>query len=326
MTSKQIYELSIKMGIESDLRGKERVKKYLERIKKKYDKLETEAKKDFDQEKLINPYSDSRFLVDNNKKDKMNCEARKGGLGQIKKVMIGIDMGGVEMLLARELGVDLVIGHHPSGKALADLSSVMELQAEVLADYGVPINIAEQVIKPRIEEVNRGTHPINNNRWVDFAKLIKLDYMCLHTTCDNLAALFIKQKIENKNCEYVEDILEIFNDIEEYKQAKKDNMGPKLFVGSPENHCGKIAVTEFTGGTSGSKDMYKKMSQAGIGTIIGMHMGEEHRKQAEKYHINIVIAGHMPSDSLGVNLFVDALEKEGIEIVPVSGFIRFSRN
>lgn len=33
----------------------------------------------------------------------------------IKKVLIGVDMGTAEILLARELKVDLVIGHHPVG-------------------------------------------------------------------------------------------------------------------------------------------------------------------------------------------------------------------
>jgi len=69
----------------------------------------------------------------------------------------------------------------------------------------------------------------------------------------------------------------------------------------------------------------EKMAQAGIGTVIGMHMGEEHRKEAEKYHINVVIAGHMASDSLGINLFLDDLEKKGIEVVPMSGLIRIKR-
>jgi hypothetical protein len=40
----------------------------------------------------------------------------------------------------------------------------------------------------------------------------------------------------------------------------------------------------------------------------------------------VVIAGHISSDSLGVNLFLDELEKRGIEIIPCSGLIRVSRN
>jgi hypothetical protein len=33
----------------------------------------------------------------------------------------------------------------------------------------------------------------------------------------------------------------------------------------------------------------------------------------------------MASDSLGVNLFLDELEKKGIEIVPISGLTRVKR-
>ena len=313
MTTQQIYELAVQMGIKADLRGQARVKKYLERAKKSYEKLDKEAKKEFDQEKLTNPYSDTRILVDNKKKE-------------VKKVLAGIDMEGPELLLADKMGdIDLVITHHPEGKALADLHSVMDLQAEVLAQYGVPINIAESVIEPRISEVGRGVSPANHDRHVDIARLLKMDYICTHTVADNLGADYLAKLLKKKNCEFIEDVLKMLKEIPEYREAIKIKAGPKLFVGKKENSCGKIVVTEFTGGTSGSKEIYEKMAQAGIGTIIGMHMGEEHRKEAEKYHINVVIAGHMASDSLGMNLFLDKLEKKGIKIIPTSGLIRVKR-
>ena len=63
----------------------------------------------------------------------------------------------------------------------------------------------------------------------------------------------------------------------------------------------------MTGGTSGSKNIYEKLSQAGIGTIVGMHISEEHRKKAEENHVNVVIAGHISSDNLGLNLILDEL-------------------
>ncbi len=86
-----------------------------------------------------------------------------------------------------------------------------------------------------------------------------------------------------------------------------------------------MLLTELTGGTEGSPKIYEKMSQAGIGTVISMHQSEEHKKAAEKAHINVVIAGHISSDSIGMNLFLDELEKRGIEIVSCSGLIRYSR-
>jgi len=314
MKTQDIYNLGIKLGMNSDLRGIVAVEKYLDRLKKKYDSLSEKEKSEFDMEKLANPYSDMRILNSNNK--------------EIKKVLVGIDIEGPELLLAKQLGdIDLVIAHHPEGVALADLSDVMKLQAAVLAKYGVPINIAESVIKPRISEVTRGLSPINHNRAVDMAKILNLDFMCIHTPADNLGANFMINLLQEKDSEIetVGDILELLKTIPEYKLALKQKSGPMLFAGDPENSCGRIVVTEFTGGTSGSKDIYEKMAQYGIGTIIGMHMSEEHRKEAEKYHINVVIAGHMASDSLGMNLFLDEIEKQGIEVVATSGLTRVKR-
>jgi len=316
MKLQDIYQLAIKLGIEHDLRGKKVVQKNLKRIKERYEKMDKEAKKKFDKERLTNPYSDTRILHQSSKKKEIN------------KVMVGIDIDSAEIMLADQLGVDLVISHHPDGKALADLSEVMTLQAEVLADYGIPINIAESVLKPRLSEVSRRLNPINHNKVVDVAKILDINYVCFHTVCDNLVASFLKNEIEKKikKLEYVEDIINLLLDIPEYQEAEQMSAGPTLFAGSPENRSGKIAVTEITGGTEGSPKIYRAMAQAGVGTVIGMHMSDTHKKEAEKAHINALIAGHISSDSIGVNLLLDYLEKKRIEIVPVGGLIRVSRN
>lgn len=312
MTTQQIYQLAVSLGMKADLRGMAKVKKYLERTKAKYEKLTKEQEQEFDLEKLTNPYSDTRILVDNKK-------------GQIKKILVGIDMEGAELLYADKIGADLVIAHHPAGMALADLHSVMDLQAQVLASYGVPINVAESLIKPRISEVSRSFASVNHNQAVDLAKLLKLDFICTHTVTDNLAASYLNNLLKRKKLEIVEDVLVLLKQIPEYQAAIKLKAGPTIFAGSTDSSCGKIVVTEFTGGTSGAKEIYEKMSQAGIGTIIGMHMKEEYRKEAEKHHLNVIIAGHMASDSLGMNLFLDQLEKKGIKIIPTSGLIRVRR-
>ena len=314
MKIKEIFDLAIKMGIESDFRKQEGIKKFLERKKQKYEKLSAERKEDFDIESLENPYLDSRIL--NISEDK-----------EIKRILVGIDIGPAEILIAKEIGnIDLIISHHPLGKALAHLADVMDLQCDVLNQYGVPINIAEGLMKKRISEVARGVNSINHQRTIDAARILKFNLINCHTPCDNLSANFLKNKIEkNKEIETVGDIIKILKEIPEYQEARKIGVGPKIFVGDPENRCGKIALTEITGGTEGSPKLYSKMAQAGIGTIIGMHISEEHKKEAEEANLNVVIAGHMSSDSLGVNLFLDELEKKGIEIIPCSGLTRISR-
>ncbi len=313
MTIKQIFDLAIQMGIDADFRGREGVQDFLERKRKKYEKLGEKQREEFDQEALINPYLDSRIY--HVAQDK-----------EIKKVLVGIDVEPAEILLAKHLGdIDLVIAHHPLGKGLAHLADVMELQCDVLNFYGVPINIAEGLMKEKIDEVARGVNAKNHQRTVDCARLLGVNLINTHTPCDNLAAQFLKKEIEEKSPQRIEDLLEVLKNIPEYKEAIKIGAGPKIFVGSPERRCGKIALTEITGGTEGSSKLYEKMAQAGIGTVVGMHISEEHRKEAEAANINVVIAGHMSSDSLGMNLFLDELEKQGVEIVPFSGLIRVSR-
>jgi hypothetical protein len=41
--------------------------------------------------------------------------------------------------------------------------------------------------------------------------------------------------------------------------------------------------------------------------------------------MNVVIAGHIASDSLGMNLFLDELEKQGIEVITCGGLMRIKR-
>lgn len=149
--------------------------------------------------------------------------------------------------------------------------------------------------------------------------------MCAHTPADNMVAQFVRRLIEAKEHEYVEDVLDTLKAIPEYKHAIVDKAGPRLFAGKLGNRAGTIALTEITGGTEGNPEIYERLAHAGVGTIIGMHMSDAHTKAARKAHINAVIAGHMSSDSIGMNLFLDELEKRGIEVIATSGLDRVSR-
>jgi putative NIF3 family GTP cyclohydrolase 1 type 2 len=314
MTIQQIYELAIKEGIKADFRGEKTIKDNLKREKEKYEKMSKEEKEEYDTERLENPFSDTRILFGNPKKE-------------VKKVLVGIDIDGEEMLLAKEIGdIDLVISHHPRGEALAGLDDVMQLQIDIMEMYGVSVNIAEKMIQKRIQEVTRGLSPANHNRVVDTARILDIPFMTIHTPCDNLVAQLVDKKLKKDKPRLVGDVISSLKEIPEYKKAVKIGAGPKIFVGGKENRAGKIVLSEMTGGTQGAAEIYEKLAQAGAGTVVGMHISEKHREEAEKAHINIVIAGHISSDSVGVNLFLDNLEKKDIEIIPCSGLIRVSRN
>ncbi|MBI5492976.1 MAG: NGG1p interacting factor NIF3 [Deltaproteobacteria bacterium] len=315
MKIKDIYEKAIKRGIELDPRGADEVRRELDREKKEYDSLKEKDRKYFDTERLTNPYSDSRILCGDPEKD-------------VKRVLVGIDMEIGEVLLAdrlRERGtpIDLILSHHPEGTAMANLYDVMDMQSGILLKYGVPINVAEDIMEERIREVERRLMPANHTRAIDAARLLDVPMMCLHTPTDNAVTDFLQRAFDARKPVYVSDIIDMLKEIPEYQKAAGETFAPKAVCGSEKRRAGKVFV-DMTGGTGGSKKVYEKLAVAGVGTVVGMHISEDHRKEAEKNHVNVVIAGHISSDTLGVNLVLDHV-LEGVEVVETSGFKRIAR-
>ncbi|MFH1186975.1 MAG: NGG1p interacting factor NIF3 [Candidatus Levyibacteriota bacterium] len=317
MTLQEIYELAIEMGSKADPRGVIGAKAALVKAKRDYQELPDKKKKFFDKETFKNPYADSRILLGDPKK-------------KISKIITGIDITTGEVVLTDRLNqkgekIDLIIGHHPEGKALAALDEVMDIQIDVMSQLGVPVNIAESLLSERISQVKRGLGPANHFQSVDAARLLNIPFMVIHTIWDNLGYNYLSNHLAKKKLETVGDVIDAIEEVPEFLEAKKYKTGPKLTSGSRRNRAGKVAVTGFTGGTSGSKLIYERMAHAGIGTIVEMHMNESHYEEAKKHHINTIISGHMASDSLGANLFLDQLEKRGIKVIPFSGLIRIKR-
>ncbi|MCD4690503.1 NGG1p interacting factor NIF3, partial [bacterium] len=287
------------------------------RTKKKHAGLKGNDRDVFDAERLTNPYADSRIL-------------HGADSVEVKSIIMGIDMETPEVLLTDRLQekgakIDLIWGHHPEGGALANLSGVMAMQADILHAHGVPINIAEGIMGPRIKQVERGVMVTNHMRAVDAARILDIPMICTHTPADNCVATYLQTLFDTKNPETVGDVLGVLRGIPEYAEAEKMGAGLKVFVGGEERRTGRVLV-DMTGGTGGSDKAFEKLAYtSNIGTIVGMHISEKNREQAKKHHINVVIAGHIASDTLGMNILLDGVEKAAkrkFDLIECSGFRR----
>lgn len=248
----------------------------------------------------------------------------------MRRVLTGIDIGAGEILLASQLGergkkIDLIIAHHPVGGSLACLHGVMDLTVEVYEKLGMPVHIAEKLMEDRIKEVGRGVHPANHYQLIDLARLLGANLMNIHTITDNLVNKFLADFLAKTRSVTVGDLVKSLLEIPEYYEARKRGFGPRIITGNPKHKVGKHLL-EMTGGTNPSNKVYQELSRAGISTIVGMHMKDDAMDKASEYHMNVIMAGHISSDSLGMNLFLDQLERKGIEIVPCGGLIRVNRN
>lgn len=311
-----MYQIAVEKGIENDPRGKEEIERILRETREKYETMKDDEKEFFDAESLSNPFADTRIL--NGDPDT-----------EVNRILVGVDMEVGEVLLADALTrngrkVDAIVSHHPEGSALANLHMVMYLQADVWNRFGVPIHIGDSLIGKRAQEIMRHFMPVNHQRGLDAARILGYAFMSMHTVADNCVTSFLQKKFDEEKPHRVKDVIKLLLDIPEYREAKKLGAGPTVITGSEERRAGKVMV-DMTGGTEGPKEAVEKLSQAGVGTIVCMHMVDEIREVAEKNHLNVVIAGHIASDSIGMNLILDEYEKRGVDIVPCSGLIRVSR-
>ncbi|NLF80044.1 MAG: NGG1p interacting factor NIF3 [Clostridia bacterium] len=290
----EIYALAINLGMNADPRGRAMVEQELADQARAYAKMSGPQRQFFDRESLINPYADTRIVYGDPQTE-------------ISKLIAGIDMQTAELLLARQLNqegaeIGLALSHHAHGRALLGLPQVMRLQPAAWTKAGLPAKEAEQLMAPRYDEVALGVGGGNYNRTVDAARLLGLPLMCAHTACDNLVSDFIDRLMRQEQPDQAADVLTLLLRLPEIAAAAQDQNPPRLVAGKHGHAAGKIFV-DMTGGASPPADYYRLAVAAGISTVICMSAKRDIIDAADEAGLNVVVAGHMACDSIGMNLF-----------------------
>lgn len=319
MKFKTLFKNAVDIGIGADPRGRNAVEKILKKQQEKAKKLDGKEKEYFDFERTWNPYADTRIIAGT-------------GEEEVKHLLVGIDIETPEILLAdrlREKGgkIDALFIHHPEGRALGDLEKMLPMQVDVLALAGVPVNISEGFLKPRVERILRAIHPDNLFRTERAAELLGFPAMTCHTACDNLVWALMTKTICNNEYDSLDDVLNALLKVPEYAWYAKKGNPPLIAHGAKGNRTGKVVASEFTGGTNGPEEFISAQAHAGVGTILTMHATEKSLEKAQEHHVNIIQCSHMASDTIGMNMMLDRLSKleKNLTTIEISGFIRVKR-
>ena len=244
---------------------------------------------------------------------------------EVKKVLAGIDMDNTMLMIAKQLGFDCVAQHHPAGiinPGTGDLFGRDHMKK--LMECGVPINEAQRLAYANTTKRSQNMHSKNRTQMQDVAKLLDVSDVAFHTPADILAERYTQKRMDalmerNPRCT-VQDVIDELLTIREYKEALEGQQ-PEVWVGSKDSFAGRIYV-EMYGVGAPTLDEYIACSNAGVGTFVVMHATPEVVEGMKKHNkSNIIVAGHMASDSLGFNQILDAWEAKGIEIVRISGIV-----
>jgi putative NIF3 family GTP cyclohydrolase 1 type 2 len=236
---------------------------------------------------------------------------------RIEKVLFGIDAGVPELLLAKQLECDAVIAHHPAGgTAITDFPQVFKRHIQQMIGAGVPKSEATKAVARKLEQLEVEAHTRNYGHAVDVARRLKMPYMSIHTPLDEIGRRVMAKQIEDRTNEKskVRDVVTALNGLAEFKHAVTKI---KVAVGKPENLAGKVVVSHGAG-TNGGYDIARAYFEHGIGTVIYIHVSpaDLEKLKTEKKG-NLVVTGHIASDSVGINPFIKELQKRDVQVTPI---------
>jgi len=232
----------------------------------------------------------------------------------IKNVLFGIDADVPELLFAKQLGYDAVISHHPKGgSAVTDFHQVFKRHIQQMIDAGIPKLEAEEAVRKKITALEVEMYARNYNHVVDVARLLKMPYMNVHTPLDEMGRRIMARNIQHETWKdsTVEDVVSALEKLPEFKNAITDI---KICLGKAANPAGKIVVSHGAG-TNGGYEIAKTYFKHGINTLIYIHVspGDLEKLKADGVG-NLVITGHISSDSVGINPFIEELENKDVSV------------
>jgi putative NIF3 family GTP cyclohydrolase 1 type 2 len=235
----------------------------------------------------------------------------------IRKVLFCIDASVPELLLAKQFGYDAVIAHHPiGGSASVNFFQVFKRHIKQMVDAGIPEEEAENAVKKKLEELEVETHTRNYAHAVDVAKLLKMPFMNIHTPLDEVGRRIMSEKINKRVREdsTVQDAVYALKELPEFKRAVTEI---KIRLGRPENSAGRVVVSHGAG-TNGGYEIAKTYFNHGIGTVIYIHVGAGDLVKLKNDGVgNLIVTGHIASDSVGINPFIHRLEEKGISVTTI---------
>ena len=231
----------------------------------------------------------------------------------IKKVLLTIDVTVANLMLAKSMHCDAVVGHHPIGIAALKFHRVFDRHIDYMVDHNIPRDIAEHAVKKLKAKTELRSHANIYNDVVSAAKILKMPLVNIHQPCDEYMRKVILNKINSARIKYVGDIVRCIEELPEFKNAATR---VKVRYGSAKNEAGRWSLV-VAAGTNGGFPIAKAYFDYGVCTIIYLHIDHNDliKLYEEKHKGNLIVLGHLAGDSIGLNALADKLEDKKIDVV-----------
>lgn len=244
----------------------------------------------------------------------------------VRRVLLGIDMGREDLLLAGQEGFDLVLAHHPIH--WASFLKVMDRHETFMAEAGVPAARARESSRENKAFWEKLVDPDHAEGMVRelcaLAEELDLGFMNVHLPCDELGRRILQEHADElAPSATVSTLIERFESLPEIEAAGE---GVRLVCGHAHAELGRTFVIHGAG-VNGGYPVADALFESGVGTVVYIHLFSEEQETRLRRESkgNLILTGHYGSDSLGINPLADELERRGIEVRSCNRMVRIKR-
>lgn len=235
----------------------------------------------------------------------------------LEKAIVAVDVDIGALLLARQLGADCVIAHHPvGGDAIIYGYRVFERHLEQMTRAGVPREVADRAVQSKMSSLAMARHIMDPDRVPKAAERLGLALLSIHSPCDEVGRRIMAERVQRTTDDVNSPRLrDVVNALEQIPELASATTKIDVRLGNLDGNAGRVVVSHgaFTNGGFEVADAY---FSHGIGTVVYIHLLEPDlaRLQA-KGRGNVVVTGHIASDWIGLNRLCNVLESQGLQTI-----------
>lgn len=252
----------------------------------------------------------------------------------VRRCMASINADTGDLLLARQLGCDSYLLHHPlGGSARRDFHKVLDRMVELMELHGVPGADARAATADLRRRCLFADHAADWDQLVSAAQLLGINLVNIHLAPDELGRQEMVRALEPMQAEStLKEAMDALRTISELGHSSNQILHVPE---GPSGRCGRIAVMH-AGGTNGGAAVAEALfdttadhEDGPVETVVYIHLSGPDAKlledrSASGSHGSVIIAGHFAADAIGLNILLKkCAERFGIDFVRHGGLSGF---
>jgi hypothetical protein len=232
----------------------------------------------------------------------------------LHRVLLGLDIGTAELLMARQLAYDAVIAHHPVGLPHR-VWPVYQRHVELMTAAGVPEEAARAAIQPELQALQVEGQARNYEQVPQAARRLGMPFLNIHCPLDELGRRVMQGTVDELLAAQpgasLAAVAEALADLPAARRAETD---VAIRLGEPEAPAGKVLVSHAAY-TNGGHRVASTCFRHGIDTVIYIHISSAdlERLQADGRG-QLIVTGHIVGDAFGIAPYVGALRGRGLQV------------